>query len=173
MLVKLLKSVLLRDGHYRKVIMPAFSRTSIERLNTCHSDIQRVFIEVVKHFDCTILYGRRSPEEQFELFKKGRKEINGIWVVEHPHLVVTYKDGYNKKSMHNHSPSLAVDVVPYYPDRPHIRWNDSERSYMFIGFVLGIAKQMDITLISGTDWDGDTEVHDQTFMDIPHFQLKK
>lgn len=56
-----------------------------------------------------------------------------------------FRKGLSKKSggtsKHNNSPSLAVDVAPY----------DSE--------------------IKGIDWDGDNDLHDQTFMDLGHFEL--
>jgi hypothetical protein len=86
-------------------------------------------------------------------------------------MVVTYKDGYKKLSKHNYSKSKAVDAAPYYKEAPHIRWKDREGQYMFAGFVLGIAKSMGINLISGADWDNDMDTHDQTFLDLPHFEL--
>lgn len=42
---------------------------------------------------------------------------------------------------------------------------------MFIGYVLATAEQMGIKVISSGDWDGDTQVNDQTFNDLFHFEL--
>jgi len=152
--------------------MPVYSRTSRERLDSCHEDLQRLFYEVIKGFDCKILYGHRTADEQMELFKRGRVLTeSGVWVVENPLLVVTNKDGHNKPSKHNFLPSLAVDVVPYYSTPAHIRWKDTNRMYFFAGYVLGIAEQMGIKIRSGADWDRDTEVMDQTFVDLPHFEI--
>jgi hypothetical protein len=53
----------------------------------------------------------RSPEEQFELFKQGRKEVTGEWVLVEPKLWKTDKDGYKKKSKHNVKPALAFDIA--------------------------------------------------------------
>lgn len=80
-------------------------------------------------------------------------------------------------SKHNASPSLAVDVVPYpvlWPDKaPAGRERELlfARMYLFIGYVRGIAKGMGISVRCGADWDGDFEVDDQTFHDLPHVEL--
>jgi len=150
--------------------MPAFGKESIKHLSTCHPDIQKVFNAVIKNFDCSVLYGFRTEEEQLELFKQGRKLVDGIWTVVNPLQVVTYKDGVKEKSMHNYYPSFAIDVVPYYQDPPNIRWKDRERMYYFAGYVIATAKYLGVDLRSGADWDQDTEVLDQTLMDLPHFE---
>lgn len=131
--------------------MPKFSQRSLSRLETCHEDMQKLFKEVVKHFDCTIIEGRRGKEAQDEYFRTGKSKLK--W----------------PNSKHNaQTPDLsrAVDVAPY-----PIDWKDKERFYYFAGVVKGIATQMDIPLRWGGDWDQDTQVHDQTFFDLPHFEL--
>lgn len=153
--------------------MPKFGNTSKARLATCDKDLQTVFEWVIKYFDCTIIFGERTPEEQFELFKKGREEVNGKWVIKNKSEVVTYKDGYNKKSKHNYSPSQAVDSVPY-----PIDWSDTRRMDYFAGFVMAIARMLkdkgiiDKEIVWGGDWDNDTQTKDETFIDRPHFQIK-
>lgn len=59
--------------------MPSFSKRSRDNLETADVRLQKLFNEVIKEFDCTVISGHRSPEEQFELFKKGRQEIDGVW----------------------------------------------------------------------------------------------
>lgn len=44
--------------------MPKFYETSFGRLKTCHIDLVRLFSEVVKHFDCTVLEGSRGAVVQ-------------------------------------------------------------------------------------------------------------
>lgn len=146
--------------------MPKFGNRSKENLDTADKFLQLIFNQVIEYFDCSVLYGHRAPAEQFELFKQGRRLENGVWVIENKSKVVTYKDGTDKKSMHNEYPSLAVDVVPYPLD-----WNDTKRFYMFVGFVRGVAYKLGIPLRVGADWDGDTEVKDQNFNDLAHFEL--
>ena len=144
--------------------MGTFGKSSREKLDTAHKDLQTLFEEVVKHFDCTVVYGHRSPEEQNKLYQQGRTLPGGI---------VTYKDGYEKLSKHNYSPSLAVDVVPY-----PINWKDVDRIRYFAGFVMGIAKMLkgqgliENDIVWGADWDNDTELSDESFVDLPHFQIK-
>ena len=128
--------------------MPRFSVSSSARLNTCHIDLQRLFNRVVRDFDCTILEGHRGEADQNEYVRAGKSKLP------YPH------------SKHNFEPSFAVDVAPY-----PIDWNDHERFYFFAGFVKGIAASMDLNIRWGGDWDSDTQVKDQTFMDLPHFEL--
>lgn len=128
--------------------MPQFSKQSLDRLNTCHEDLQRVFLEVVKHFDCTVIEGHRGKEAQNKAFASGNSKLK--W----PH------------GKHNKLPSDAVDVMPY-----PIDWKDRERITLFAGFVLGTAKSMGIDLRWGGNWKMDTMVKDNTFDDLPHYEL--
>lgn len=128
--------------------MPSFSRRSLDRLETCHRDLRRLFNEVVKGFDCTILCGERGEEDQTRAFN------DGLTKVEYPF------------SKHNKKPSDAVDVAPY-----PIDWNDLNRFYLFCGYAKRTAEELGIEVRGGYDWDGDTEVLDQTFNDLPHWEL--
>ena len=129
-------------------IMPKFGKTSKERLESCHPDLQKVLNEVVKTFDCTVTQGHRKVAEQEKLFKEGKTKV--------------------KFSNHNYYPALAVDVTPYPVD-----YENTDRHYYFGGYVLGIAKSMGINLRWGGDWDGDRETKDQTFNDLVHFEIRK
>jgi hypothetical protein len=62
---------------------------------------------------------------------------------------------------------LAVDVAPYPVD-----WNDKERFYYFAGFVKGVASSLGISIRWGGDWNSDNNLKNQTFFDLPHFELK-
>ena len=129
--------------------MPYFGKRSRENLLEAHTDLQRLFNEVIKHFDCSVIEGYRDKDEQNKAFNEGKSTLK------YP------------ESKHNHRPSLAVDVVPY-----PIDWNDVNRFHYFAGVVKGIATQFGINIIWGGDWDNDTLLNDQTFNDLPHFQLK-
>lgn len=128
--------------------MSKFSNRSSERLNTCDERLVKIFNEVIKHFDCTILQGHRGAEEQNEYYRTGKSKLKF------------------PQSKHNSYPSKAVDVSPY-----PIDWEDEERFYFFAGFVKGIATSMGIKIRYGGDWDSDNNLHDQTFMDLPHFEI--
>jgi len=129
--------------------MPKFGRKSKERLNTCDSNLQKVFNEVIKHVDCSVLEGHREKDRQNKLFEEGKTKVK-------------YPNG-----RHNRQPSSAVDVTPYPVD-----WKDRERQTLFAGFVIGVASQMGINLRWGGDWDQDFQVVDNRFDDFPHFELK-
>ena len=129
--------------------MPRFGRESKERLNTCESNLQKVFNEVIKHVDCSVLEGHREKDRQNKLYEEGKTKVK-------------YPSG-----RHNRQPSSAVDVTPYPVD-----WKDRERQTLFAGFVIGVASQMGINLRWGGDWDQDFQVVDNRFDDFPHFELK-
>lgn len=125
-----------------------FSQRSLKHLQTCHIDLQRLFTEVVKYYDCAVICGHRGEYEQTEAYETGKSKLKF------------------PQSLHNKLPSLAIDVVPC-----PINWNNKEQFYHFIGFVMATATHMGIRLRSGADWDGDFDLKDQSFMDLPHFEL--
>ena len=129
--------------------MPEFSERSQRELESCDPRLIKIFNHVIRYVDCTILEGFRDRERQEELFRQGKTQVH--W----------------PDSKHNQPfPSRAIDVVPY-----PINWDDWHRMYMFVGYVLGVAKMMDIKLRVGADWDGDFNLKDQRFFDLPHFEL--
>ena len=129
--------------------MPYFGKTSKKRLSTCDDKLQKLFNEVIKHVDCSVLEGHRSKDRQNKLYEEGKTKVK-------------YPNG-----RHNRQPSSAVDVTPYPVD-----WKDRERQTLFAGFVIGVASQMNINLRWGGDWDQDFQVVDNRFDDFPHFELK-
>ena len=130
--------------------MPKFGKRSRSRLSTCDSRLQNLFNEIIKYFDCSILEGHRGEKEQNEAYAKGNSKLR-------------YPDG-----KHNADPSKAVDVAPY-----PIDWSDRDRFHYFGGFVLGIASQIGLKIRWGGDWDRDTEVKDNRFDDLPHFEIRE
>lgn len=139
--------------------MPAFGERSKKRLATVHPSLQKVMNEAIKHFDFTVVYGHRTVEEQLELFKVGRKIINGQWVV--VGKTVTKLDGRNKKSKHNYSPSLAIDIAPW---TGTIDWGNLEAFKEMADVVKAAAKTVGVEIVWGGDWE--------KFRDYPHFELK-
>lgn len=134
--------------------MPSYSESSKSALETCHPDLQKVFERVIRDFDHTIIEGHRGEEKQNRLYDEGKSKLR------YP------------ESRHNENPSMAVDAVPYPVD-----WDDRERMTLFAGYVLGVAEklkqegQISYDIRWGGDWDQDTEVSDNGFDDLPHFEL--
>lgn len=128
--------------------MPSFSAASRSRLATCDSRLYDLFMDVVEHFDCTILCGHRGEADQAEALRTG-------------HSTVEWPD-----SRHNAMPSLAADVAPY-----PIDWRDRERFHFFAGVVMGLAAARGLRLRWGGDWDRDTQVKDNGFDDLVHFEI--
>lgn len=93
------------------------NRPSSKKIEDCHILIRQAFPFVLNKFkelnpncDLKVDYTYRSPEDQLELFKKGRIFKNEQWVVVNPKLIVTQDDGTIKKSHHNVYPSQAADI---------------------------------------------------------------
>ena len=128
--------------------MPEFSRISLARLDTCNYRLRRLFNEVIRHKDCTIICGYRTHEKQEEAYRTGHS---------------TKPPG---TSRHNSNPSTAVDVAPW-----PIDWYNAARFERFAFFVMGVASQMGVAIRWGGDWDGDWETNDQTFNDLAHFEI--
>lgn len=138
--------------------MNKFSKRSRANLNTCHPDLRLIMETVLGLYDITIVEGHRPRARQKELFDQGKSKI----------------DGFTRKGKHNYSPSLAVDIAPY-----PINWTDRERFYYLAGIVLTVAEflytmgKTQHLVRWGGDWDKDTDFDDNTFDDLPHFELYK
>lgn len=139
--------------------MYQFSTISMNRLRTCCDTIQKVMQEAIKKspYDFGITHGHRTPEEQYELYQKGRTK---------PGNIVTYCDGYKRKSKHNYDPSLAVDIVAY--NNKGITW-ESKYYIKIAEHVKNVSDdlyekgEIDEQIVWGGDW--------HKFKDYPHFQV--
>jgi len=131
--------------------MPAFSIASQKKLDSCNPQLVRLFARVIRVRDCTIVCGARGEAEQNEAHRRGFSKLR------YP------------QSKHNKAPSRAVDVAPFI--NGGIPWNDATEFYYFAGFVMGVAAEMKIPIKYGGDWDRDSSVTDETFMDLAHYEL--
>lgn len=138
--------------------MPKFSQESFSKLSTCHLELQTLFYEVVRSFDCSVTEGHRNELDQNAAFERGATKLK-------------WPDG-----KHNKQPSMAVDVYPYPIDLSNKPKNIA-RYYLFAGYVLGIAERlkqegkMTYSVRWGGDWDNDKDLSDQKFDDLVHFEL--
>lgn len=139
--------------------MAEFSAGSKERLDTADVRLQRVFNIVIVDFDCTVMCGYRSKQQQNMAYKNGHSKLK--W----------------PKSKHNKMPSEAVDVAPYpivWPQEENETYEkDLALWYLFAGYVKGVGLGMGIPIKWGGDWDSDWIIKDQNFDDLPHFEVGK
>lgn len=135
--------------------MPSFSKKSTDRLRTCDWDLQSIFTEVVKYYDCTIIEGHRGEQKQNRLFDKKKSRLR-------------WPDG-----KHNSYPSKAVDVAPYpIPENwgaDHFK--DLAKFYELHAIVKFVAAQKNIKIRWGGDWDNDGDYRDNKFDDLVHFEV--
>jgi len=133
--------------------MPVFSTKSKEKLATADPRLQRLFNEVIHYFDCVILCGNRTKAEQDAAVEAGNSKTPF------------------PQSKHNSDPSKAVDAGPFERKEAPIDWKDRERLTLFAGVVLAVSEIRGIHIRWGGDWDGDTELKDNSFDDLVHFEL--
>lgn len=134
--------------------MLSFGTDSLQKLNTCHADLQTLFHEVIKYFPCKVIAGNRNKADQDKAFTEKKSKLQF------------------PNSKHNSMPSMAADVMPFPVD-----WNDTNRMRYFAGYVMGIAAllkeqgKMAFSVRYGGDWDRDTQLKDNVFNDMVHFEL--
>ena len=109
--------------------MPTFSKTSLERLATCHENLQRIAHQAIKHQDFTVLCGYRGIDEQNRAFKEGKSKLQ--WPF----------------SKHNTYPSTAFDLAPWPLD-----WNDLRQFLRLSGTIKRAALELNIPIVWGGDW---------------------
>jgi peptidoglycan L-alanyl-D-glutamate endopeptidase CwlK len=167
--------------------MPTFSETSSARLATCHPALQKLMWQIVRDMDIAILEGWRSPEKQLEYYEQGKSKVLKS---KHNHMEVL--SGVRQPW------ALAVDIAPYPINfgstpkeilRQHIDTKMTAatmatlekkfiqasqavaRFYYLAGMVKERARNLNISIRWGGDWDGDYRFFDQTFYDLVHFEL--
>jgi len=114
---------------------------------------------LISNVDFGISEGERSVKKQLQYFNEGKSKIDGI----------------KKKGKHNYSPSLAVDIYPYFEGGA--KWDNEHLSYLS-GIIHAVSEMLfnngEIThkIRWGGNWDMDGIILiDQSFDDRPHFEL--
>lgn len=122
--------------------MYKFSKTSLDKLETCHPDLTRLMIAALNSspMDFSVICGYRNKEDQNKAFDKKTTTLK------YP------------ESKHNKIPSMAVDIAPY-----PINWNDIDSFKQLGEYVKKVAKDLDISIWWGGDW--------KSFKDYPRFEL--
>jgi peptidoglycan L-alanyl-D-glutamate endopeptidase CwlK len=135
-------------------LVAVFGKRSLKILEDLDPRLQEVLGKAIEIYDFSILSGFRLEEEQNNLFR------NGLSQKRFP------------ESKHNQWPSMAVDIAPYFKEAPHIRWEDEESFYFLAGIIRACSRICKTKIRWGGDWDSDDDLHDQSFMDLGHFELE-
>ena len=125
--------------------MPKFGKRSKERLRGVDTRLVNVLNELIKIMDVTIIEGLRSKQRQEILLKEGK----------------------TKTKFSKHIEGKAVDLAPY-----PIDWEDRDRFHYMGGMIRGIAKELNINVRWGGDWDSDGETKDNRFDDLVHVEIR-
>jgi hypothetical protein len=134
--------------------MPKFSQKSEDKLATCDYRLQEILNEVIKYYDCTIIFGHRDKTAQDKAYAEGKSTKK--W----------------PNSKHNTSPSKAVDVAPWpIPKDWGHKWKDRVKFYELKAIMFYEAKKRGYKLRYGGDWDMDEDYTDNTFDDLVHFEV--
>lgn len=154
--------------------MPAFGKSSHQKLDTAHPLLQELCHRVIEHLDISVIQGHRTQDEQNAAFAAGAS--NKKWPA----------------SKHNLKPSMAIDVAPYpIPEAwgdldgqtikaINLDWKERVKFYEMIAVFRFAWSQLcddfpeiraQYKLSFGADWDGDGDYRDQKFDDLPHIEL--
>jgi len=114
-----------------------------------------LFQEVVKRYDCQVIQGARSIEDEKADIAKGVSHLMNP--MNSKHVV----DSETRPL------ALAVDVAPY-----PIDWGKSGRFCHFAGYVEKTAEVMGIPIRWGGEWNGTWNKPGQ-LDDLDHFELKE
>jgi peptidoglycan L-alanyl-D-glutamate endopeptidase CwlK len=144
--------------------MPSFGSRSRAHLDSCRFEIVNICEIVIQDYDFTVLCGSRTEEEQNEAFATGHSKLR--FPKSKHNARREYEDGSVVYE------SLAVDIAPWHPQSPHIRWSN-EREFVFLsGLMLQAARSIGLRLRWGGNWDQDQDLYDLNRpFDLVHFEL--
>ena len=136
--------------------MPYLSNSSRNKLDTCHTLLQRLVTEVLKGgvtaeggerkaFDVSVIAGFRGENDQNAAFAAGKSKLQ--W----------------PKSKHNSRPSMACDLVPFPLDWQNIQsFKNMGEAVTAAWSSIPAAERVGFALQWGGSWK---------MRDYPHFQL--
>jgi hypothetical protein len=140
-----------------------FNEKSLKILETCHSDLQAIFEEIIKNFCCIITKGFYDESSQNKDYSQG----------------ITKHQWPNGK--HNTFPSLSIDAYPsnacLHPQNQREKNLYIQMMSFFGGRVIETANallrdgKISHKLIWGAGIGEDFDTEDHNFLDYAHFEL--
>lgn len=137
-----------------------------KELGTCHEKLQELFTKVQETCPLTlvVVQGARTVEQARENFQKGVSKLDPDKGEFSKHIV-------GKET--GRELSDAVDICPF--RESVMQWGDDASFYTIAGFVLAVAKELNIEIRWGGGWDLHKGVnHLNTkgqLKDLGHFEL--
>jgi peptidoglycan L-alanyl-D-glutamate endopeptidase CwlK len=131
-----------------------FSKKSLERLKKANPVLQLVFYRMleISDIDFGIVCTERTIEEQKELYKNGRSKIDGV----------------TKLSKHNIAPAEAGDLMVFINGQ--VSWES--HYYIYLGGLFkSVCAELGVQGRWGGNFDMDTDILEQDFDDIGHFEI--
>lgn len=157
--------------------MPSFSKTSQERKATCCMELQLIADDAIEVIDFSFIEGARDKDTQDRYYR------TGVSTVQWPN---------SKHNITEDQPlSLAMDLWPYipgfgalsgHPDQVKEIMAKTGRSKAEVnsfirkafaklaGVVIACAHGRGYKIRWGGDWNGNGNMLDQRFHDLPHFE---
>ncbi len=122
-----------------------YGRTSTARIMTLHESLSMILLGLAEDgWEISVIDGERGEERQNKAFREGKSNVR------YP------------MSMHNNSPSLAVDIAPYIL-RQGIPWQVENSWVILAGAFIAKAQELNIAVRWGGLFDG--------LKDLGHFEL--
>lgn len=128
-----------------------FGINSLKQLATCHPSLQKLANSMADYRNFSVLEGFRGEEAQNGAYAKGNSQKK--W----------------PQSLHNRTPSLAMDVAPYPVD-----WSGGRANLefaMLMGVAIVCAADLGIRIRLGIDFNQNMNLKDDNFQDFPHIEL--
>ena len=133
------------------------SKRSFDRLIGVNEKMVSVVKRAIEisEVDFMVVEGVRTLNRQEELYAQGRTK---------PGKIVTW----TMKS--KHIEGFAVDIAPVNPDGS-INWNDIKKFDKMADAMFRAAKELNIKIRWGANWDQDENIREKGETDSPHFEL--
>lgn len=132
------------------------SARSLERLNGVNPKLIDLLLVAIRRtpidFGVAFLGGKRTAEEQNQLFKEGYSQ----------------RDGYIKLS--KHQSGNAVDLNVFVKSK---LVDNKEMLCVIAGIIFSCASELNIDIRWGLDWNMDGDIRDNKFNDQYHFEIKE
>ena len=153
--------------------MNKYSIRSMNNLETCDGQIIKWCGAILSGYDHSVDEGNRGESEQNEHFRTGRSQL------EYPdskHNIFPSEAVHLKPHPMNWDLILAMDTIlrsGQVLSRPILQraFREYAKFYHFAGYAKRIAKELNISVRWGGDWDSDNDFNDQRFHDLLHWEL--